>query len=164
MAEAVISIRDGRDTDSAAVIHLVEEAYGEYEGCVLLVEEEEPALLAPATAFKKAGGAFWVVELDTHVIACIGVVATDRPELWELRKLYVLRAARKAGLGKILCHRVEDWVLGKGGEAVELFTDTRFTDAHRLYERMGYRRQPDTRVLDDASHTEEFHYVKSLAD
>ena len=122
MAEAVISIRDGRDTDSAAVIHLVEEAYGEYEGCVLLVEEEEPALLAPATAFKKAGGAFWVVELDTHVIACIGVVATDRPELWELRKLYVLRAARKAGLGKILCHRVEDWVLGKGGEAVELFT------------------------------------------
>ena len=72
----------------------------------------------------------------------------------------MLNAARKTGLGQRLCVMVEDWVRERNGEEIELHTDTRFVEAHRLYERLGYERQPETRFLNDASKTEEFHYRK----
>jgi putative acetyltransferase len=50
-----------------------------------------------------------------------------------------------------------------GARMVELWSDTRFTAAHRLYERLGYIRLPETRSLSDLSQTTEFHYRKQLA-
>jgi len=46
---------------------------------------------------------------------------------------------------------------------VHLWTDTRFTDAHRLYERLGYARLDETRALHDRSGTVEYHYRKTIA-
>jgi putative acetyltransferase len=45
---------------------------------------------------------------------------------------------------------------------VELWSDTRFLDAHRLYERLGYTRSPHTRELQDLSNSVEFHFLKHL--
>ncbi len=162
MVAPALNIRPATDKDSDAVIRIVAEAYDEYEGCILLVEEEEPALLAPSTSYKKEGGEFWVVEDQNGIVASIGVVKTGQTGVWFLSKLYVLSSARKSGLGRKLCEMVEDWVKGNGGEEIELHTDTRFFSAHRLYERLGYIRQPETRILNDASNTEEFHYRKLL--
>ena len=43
-----------------------------------------------------------------------------------------------------------------------LWSDTRFTGAHRLYERLGYRRLPESRTLGDVSNSVEHGYEKAL--
>ena len=43
-----------------------------------------------------------------------------------------------------------------------LWTDTRFEDAHRLYDRLGFIRAGHTRALNDGSNTIEYHYAKDL--
>ena len=163
MDKPALTIRPATDADSDAVIEIVAEAYDQYEGCILLVEEEESALLTPSTAYRQDGGEFWVVENANKVVASIGITQMDQANVWYLSKLYVLSTARKAGLGQRLCAMVEDWVKERGGEQIELHTDTRFVEAHRLYERLGYQRQAQTRILNDASETEEFHYRKQLS-
>lgn len=45
---------------------------------------------------------------------------------------------------------------------VELWSDTRFTDAHRLEERLGYRRTGETRELGDLSNTTGFRYLREF--
>ncbi len=58
---------------------------------------------------------------------------------------------------------VADAARGCGAVAIELWTDINFVDAHRLYERLGFRRSPGRRTLEDASRSVEFHYRKALA-
>jgi RimJ/RimL family protein N-acetyltransferase len=45
---------------------------------------------------------------------------------------------------------------------IDCWTDTRFADAHRLYARLGYERQPEMRDLNDLSNSTEFHFIKQL--
>ena len=45
---------------------------------------------------------------------------------------------------------------------VDLWTDTRFLDAHRLYRSLHYEELPEVRELHDLSATREFHFAKSL--
>jgi putative acetyltransferase len=45
---------------------------------------------------------------------------------------------------------------------VELWSDTRFEDAHRLYEGRGYRRGDELRELHDLSGSVEYYYRRSL--
>ena len=50
----------------------------------------------------------------------------------------------------------------RGARFVELWSDTRFADAHRLYERLGYRKSGVTRELHDMSGSVEYHFRKEL--
>jgi putative acetyltransferase len=165
--DASFTIRDGEDADSAAVIALIGAVFDEYPGCVLAVDEEMPELRGPASAFAARGGRFWVAEegddpeprmSNRQVIGCVGLRPSADGAGVELCKLYVARAARRRGLGGALCGLVEAEAQARGAAFVELWTDTRFTDAHRLYERRGYARGPATRDLHDLSHTVEYFY------
>jgi putative acetyltransferase len=42
------------------------------------------------------------------------------------------------------------------------WSDTRFTDAHRLYARLGYVRTGDRRDLGDISNSSEYRFEKAL--
>lgn len=153
--------REARDADAEAVIALVAAAYAEYPGCVLDVDGELPELRAPASAHAAAGGGFWVAELDGQVAASAGWQPLDNGGI-ELLKLYVAPAARGQGLGR----RLVELVCAEGRKAgaghVELWTDTRFTAAHSLYERLGFARSPGSRQLDDLSRSREYHYSRPL--
>ncbi|MEP3244922.1 MAG: hypothetical protein ABJN40_12240 [Sneathiella sp.] len=46
--------------------------------------------------------------------------------------------------------------------AIILWTDTRFTNAHRLYEKRGFEKGATTRDLDDLSKTTEYYYQRTL--
>ena len=50
-----------------------------------------------------------------------------------------------------------------GAWRIELWSDTRFEDAHRLYERLGYVKSGN-RKLDDVNDTVEFRYERDLSD
>jgi putative acetyltransferase len=157
-------IRDGRDDDAWDLVGLVAGCWSEYPGCVLDVHGEEPDLLAIASAYEAKGGRFWVVEEDGRLIASVGLAPAPAAGQVLLQKLYVARSARRKGLGGRLVGLVEAEAVTRGATAVELWTDTRFEPAHRLYESLGYFRNGATRDLHDLSHSVEYHYRKELRD
>jgi putative acetyltransferase len=57
---------------------------------------------------------------------------------------------------------VEEEARSRGAETLELWSDTRFVDAHRLYERLGYVRGEETRELHDLSRSTELYFQKAL--
>ncbi len=153
-------IRPVADSDSAALIEVIAACWGAYPGMVLDVDAEEPWLRAPASAYAGGGAAMWVATLDGVVVACAGLKPHD--DCAELKSLYVSPVARRRGLGKQLTDLVEDAARRLGFRRMELWTDTRFADAHRLYERLGYVRSPVGRELHDLSNSTEHHYSKDL--
>lgn len=177
-----LAVRHAADYDSAGLISLIGGCFAEYPGCVLDLPGIDAWMLAPASAYN-AGGRLWVVELDRDIVArdgdivardgdtvardgelvaCVGYKRSGRGRA-ELKSLYVAAAARRSGLGARLVGVVEDAARSAGAGVVELWSDTRFVDAHRLYERLGYRRGTHTRHLHDPSDSTEFFFDKPLA-
>ncbi len=153
-------VRTAVDEDAPGVLALVEACFSEYEHCILDTEEM-PHLLALATHFGSQGGAAWVVT-DGDVV--VGTVAwRPRPAgSSELHMLYVAASGRRQGLGTQLVQLVEGEAWRSGATRIELWTDTRFLDAHRLYRTLGYVQDPETRALHDRSDSVEFHFTKTL--
>ncbi len=170
-------LRPARDDDSEGVIALIGAVFAEYEGCVLDVDLEEPELRRPASSFD----GFWVLEEGAppgtpedpsvggraapRVVGCVGLgLRTDDSgaPAAELKKLYLARELRGRGLGAMLVAHVEAAARAAGAEAIELWTDTRFTTAHGVYQRLGYARTGRSRELFDLASTTEDHYWKRL--
>ena len=163
MGEGVVhGFRSVRDSDSTAVIKLIGDVFAEYPGVILLVDEELPDLNCPATAFEKKNGEFFVVEREKEIIACVAYSIDSNRMSAELCRLYVQKKCRKEGLGGELVAHVERIVKRKHAQSLELWTDIRFKDAHRFYQRLGYSKQRETRALGDVSGTIEFEYVKKF--
>lgn len=157
-----VKIREARDDDADQLIDLIERCYAEYEGCVLDVDGEAPELRAIATYHAEHGGRFWVAESAGQLVASAGLVAGSEPDVMEMKKVYVAKEARQVGLGARLCSLVEAEAMSRRANVVELWSDTRFLDAHRLYEHRGYVRGPKTRELHDKSNSVEYYYRKTL--
>jgi GNAT superfamily N-acetyltransferase len=173
-------LRPARDRDADGLIALVSEAYAEYPGCVLDLPGVDADLVAPATSAEQAGTTLWVVEDGGRIVGSVGAgrlvtpeepgsngTRSDRvepagPGTVELKRLYVAASHRRRGLAAGLIERVEGHAAEVGAATVELWSDTRFTDAHRLYERCGYRRSGRTRELGDPSQTTEYHFQRDL--
>jgi putative acetyltransferase len=154
-------IRSARDGDSDGLIALIGTVFSEYPDCVLDVDGEMPELRNPATAVREAEGRWWVAEVDDVVVGSVSISPADANTV-ELKRLYVAATARRRGLGAHLVRLVESEASHREAESIFLWTDTRFADAHRLYERLGYARSPGTRALHDVSNTIEYHYAKEL--
>ena len=160
--EAVPHLRPASDDDGWDVIALIGACWSEYAGCVMDVHGECPDLLAPARAYRDLGGAFWVA-----TDACATVVATVgwRPlasGAVELERLYVNPRWRRRGVAATLAGLVEQTAAERQLGTIELWSDSRFEDAHRFYERRGYVRSGRDRDLGDLSRTRELHFVKLL--
>ncbi|MFN4087977.1 MAG: GNAT family N-acetyltransferase [Alphaproteobacteria bacterium] len=153
-------IRPARDEDAEGLIALIGACWAEYDGCILDVDGEVPELRAIASYFGGNGGRFWIGEAAGRLVASVGFLPSGAG--LELCKLYVDRSQRRSGLGRRLVGLVETVAVERRLPFVELWSDTRFGDAHRLYERLGYERRA-TRAVDDISRTVEYHYRKTLA-
>ena len=79
----------------------------------------------------------------------------------ELHRLYLDAELRGRGLGRALLLAGEQWAAGQGCERVVLWSDTRFAEAHRLYERGGYAKTGE-RSLADVNATVEWRYERVL--
>ena len=157
-----VTIREARDDDSEGLIALVDGCWSEYPGCILDVDGELPELRAIASHYAGRDGRFWIADSGGKVVGSVGLLPAA-PRVAELCKLYVDRAARRSGLGTHLVGLVEAEARSRGAELLHLWSDTRFAEAHRLYERLGFARAPETRALNDLSHSVEYHYRKPLA-
>ncbi|MGF1608131.1 MAG: GNAT family N-acetyltransferase, partial [Kiloniellales bacterium] len=130
-----VTVRPARDDDAAAVIALVAAAYAEYPGCVFDLEGELPELKVPSSSHAAMGGDFWVAEAAGQVVGSVGYRPLQNGSV-ELLKLYVAKAARGQGLGRRLIALVDAVARAACAARIELWTDTRFTAAHRLYEHL----------------------------
>jgi putative acetyltransferase len=157
-----IELRPGRDEDADGLIELIGGCWSEYSGCLMDVDGENPHLRAIATAYAGWGGRVWIAEDAGQVVGSVGIVPAGDPAVGELRMLYVAKPARKAGLGTRLLRLAEAEATRRGMTTMRLWTDTRFADAHRFYERHGYERGPDTRELHDLSDSVEYFFRKGL--
>lgn len=152
-------IRPVADADGPAVAALIEACFAEYPGC-LFAWDEFPELRAPAAWAQGRGTRFWIANDGAgagRVAGCICATPTAAGEM-ELHKFYVTAGWRGTGLADTLHGLVLGEASRCGASAIMLWSDTRFTRAHRFYEKRGYVRQPGTRLLGDISDSEEFHY------
>jgi GNAT superfamily N-acetyltransferase len=103
-------------------------------------ESDYDADLQDPAAFYDGRRGWFAVAVDqaTRVVGCAGVT-DEGAGVFELHRLYVLAEARRTGTGSRLAQWVLDTARARGGAKMVLFSDTRFLDAHRLYERMGFR-------------------------
>ncbi len=155
-----IVLRAARDTDGPGVIAVVAAVYAEYPGCILDVEAEVPELKAPASAYARRSGRFWVAVDAARILGCVACRPVPEHGL-EMEKLYVARAARRYGLGTRLLDLVEAEAQRRQAGYIMLWTDTRFEAAHAFYETHGFRRS-GLRELDDASQSVEYGFRKEL--
>jgi putative acetyltransferase len=156
------TIRPVADGDAQDIFGLIAICYAEYPGCFVDPHDDLPDLRAPSVSYTASGGAFWAVEDERgRVCAC---VAVDFPEagIAELHRLYVRPDMRGQGLGSRLVREAESHARQRGADRLVLWSDTRFTTAHRLYSRLGYARTDGQRQLADISQSAEYRFEKAL--
>jgi putative acetyltransferase len=156
-------LRAARDADSPAIVEHIAAIWAEYPGCVMDLDEESD-LKTVASNYAAAGGAIWVADDQNGKLAAT-IAITPCAEAAggiQLGRLYVAKWARRKGLAAKLLDFAERAARARGASFMELWSDTRFKEAHEFYEARGYTRLPGERALRDASDSYEFHYRKAL--
>lgn len=127
-----------------------------------------PTLRSAASHYAAKRGRFWVAAQSFSqgewVTGCVGVVPTPaNPETQaELVRLYVHPRLRRQGLAHRLAALPEATAREWGATTIDLWSDTRFREAHAFYQALGYTRTGETRDLHDLSNSTEYHLIKHL--
>ena len=181
-----LALRPADDRDAQDLFGLLALCFAEYPGCFVDPHDDLPDLVKPGhwpareKAGHKLGGQFLVLEDDRgRVCACVAVdfpapeefasevvpgsceANSRKGKLAELHRLYVRPDCRRRGIADRLVREAERLARADGATRIILWSDTRFSGAHRLYERLGYERA-GTRPCGDISNTTEFHFSKPL--
>lgn len=144
--------------DVPGILKLIDGVYAEYD-CVLNAEEEEQHLLEPGPYFRAHGGEFWVLEENGRILATAAVMLHE--DAGELKSLYVHASLRRQGWGRRLTNLAIEYARQSGKQKMILWSDTRFTDAHRLYRSLGFQ-EVGMRELHDSNNTVEYGFERAL--
>lgn len=147
---------------AAEVIELIHRVFDEY-GFIWDPEDEFWDLLVEERAFpyRSPIGGMWVIrDEEGTVVGSVAANRVDGPSV-ELHRLYLDSHLRGQGLGRKLFETAVEWARDHGAWRIELWSDTRFEDAHRLYERLGYVKT-ESRKLDDVNETVEFKFEREV--
>lgn len=153
-----ILLRPTIPEDVSLILSLIEGIFEEYD-CKLDAENEDVHLLDPGPYFRAHGGEFWVVEDRGAILATVAVLLHD--DAGELKALYVHPSLRRHGWGRRLTELAIDFARNATKSRMILWSDTRFTDAHRLYSTMGFREFGE-RDLNDSNNSVEYGFEMSL--
>ncbi len=154
-------IRAAIDADAPGIVALIAACWAEYPGCVM-DDAEVPELRALGTHYAAKGGRAWVAERDGAIVGLVGVAPLNAGA-WEIGKMYVSSGARGTGLAQALLATAEDHARAGCAAELRLWSDTRFTRAHRFYEAASYVSAGPIRALHDVSNSIEFAYAKPVA-
>lgn len=156
--------RPVRDADAQDLFGLMSLCFSEYPGCFVDPHEDLRDLVKPATHAAEKGALFEVLEDETgRVYACASVDFDKTSGTAELHRVYVRADKRRGGIAGFLVERMERLAIEKGAKVMICFSDTRFLNAHRFYERRGYVRVGEARAINDISGTIEYRFEKVMA-
>ena len=105
-------------------------------------------------------GEFWVAEKTGEIVGTVGLLFLN-DETAELKTLYVRRDFRRKGLGEDLTELAIKFARMKEAKEIVLWSDTRFTKAHRLYQRLGFVKIGELQ-LNDLNNSREFGFRKKI--
>ncbi|MDQ2985880.1 MAG: GNAT family N-acetyltransferase [Armatimonadota bacterium] len=122
----------GDDEEICRVIHAVFDEYGfTWEAGGYNADTEDVDAF-----YIKGGGAFWVMVIDGEIVGTGGLM----PEVerrCELCRLYLSHEYRGRGLGREFFDYIVNEARLAGYREMEIWSDAKLTDAHRLYEKSG---------------------------
>lgn len=145
-------IRAASDEDAEAIVALWTEAY---------FDEGEGGRTAPYSrsdfeATDTAAAHLLVAEIDGEVVGVVALLSPDQPtravaleDEAELARLVVSSAARRHGIGRALAIRCTELARSGGWPAISLWSRPYQQAGHRLYESLGYQRQPERDTVDE---------------
>lgn len=160
------TIRPATDADSGQVVALIATCWVQYPGNILDIAGEEPGLRAVASHYAAKGGRFWVAtqpfSQTEWVTGCAGIIPTpaNSQAQAELVRLYVHPRLRRQGLARRLAALAETQAKQWQAQAIDLWSDARFVEAHAFYQALGYSQTGETRDLHDRSHSTEYRFLK----
>jgi len=166
-------VRVATGNDSASVVEVVRAVYDEF-GFTWEAEGYHADLYDLETHYLRAGHAFFVSESEEGKIVGSAALKVFDPIVGpfgeasnlngkrriggtdcSLDRLYVLPSMRRSGIGTALFQAVLDEARARERKAMEIWSDKRFVDAHRLYGRFGAKTITD-RILDDPDQSPEW--------
>jgi GNAT superfamily N-acetyltransferase len=157
----VLTIRPAGSADVPGVVDLIGRVYREY-GFVYVPEVEVPDLVVRFDQHYAAPrGTFFVVREGDVVVGSVGVERLDGGRA-ELHRLYLDARLRGRGTGRALVETALEWCRAQRIPRMILWSDTRFDRAHRLYERMGFRRTGERILPDDVNDTREYGFERPV--
>lgn len=145
--------------DLPGVLDLISRCYAEYGLTLDLNDACEAHLHDPIAYFCSSGGAYWVVADESGAVrATVALyLHCGSPPLGELKSMYVDPLWRRRGVGSALARHVIEQSRARGCAVLELWSDTRFEPAHRMYESLGFQRF-GRRDLEDSNESAEWGY------
>jgi len=155
-------IRPVIDSDAGGLVKLIDACFREYEGVFIDLEDLDKDLLTYESSLKAQKGEGFVVEAEDGEIVGSVACAPSGDVSFELKRLYLSVRLRGSGMGLKLLGLAEGRARDRGAVMMDAWSDTRFTRAHRFYEREGYVKGPETRDLHDISKSTEFYFAKKL--
>ena len=114
--------------------------YTDFLGVDLSFQDFEQELNALPGAYAPPTGALFLAQSGAEAAGCVGL-RRIRPEICEMKRLYVRPAYRGSGLGRRLAERAIDTAAEMGYRLMRLDTLDRLTEAIELYASMGFRRR-----------------------
>lgn len=144
------TVRAVRAEDVGAVVALVRATLAEFGITFGAGAETDEQLHGLPESYAGLGGAFFVAEVEGALVGTAGVVPVE-PGVFELRKMYLAKAARGHGVGQALLDACLGAVRARGGVRVVLDTTEQMTAAIRFYERNGFVRDDAQRRAERCS-------------
>uniref|UniRef100_A0A8C2QAR3 N-acetyltransferase domain-containing protein n=1 Tax=Cyprinus carpio TaxID=7962 RepID=A0A8C2QAR3_CYPCA len=87
---------------------------------------------------------FWVAELKGSIVGTVGILpCVEEPGAWELKRISVKKEFRGRGIAKALCETALEFVARHNVKRVVLFTSMVQTDAHKLYDSIGFEKEEE---------------------
>lgn len=145
-------IRSAADKDSEAIVALWTEAYfDEGEG-----GRDTPYARSDFEETRAVAAHLLVAEMGGAVVGVVALLAPDEPSHAvalegeaELARLVVSSHARRQGVGRALTNRCNELARSEEWAAISLWSRPYQRAGHRLYESVGYQRQPERDSTDE---------------
>lgn len=156
-------IRPVRAADDAAVAVIIQDIMASFGATGPEYSSSDPEVRAMSAAYDGARLAYFVLEEGGRVLGCGGIapLAGGEPDICELRKMYLLPAARGRGLGERMLHHCLEAARLCGYRRCYLETLSGMEAAQKLYLKTGFTKLD--RPLGSAGHSGcNHHYLLEL--
>lgn len=155
-----MKIRPVRNSDTDEIVQIIRDTFQEY-GDEVCLEGCDSDLTDLENHYKSPDAAFVVVEEGEAIIGCHAVVRLVDSR-FTFKRLYIRQDKRGSGAGDMVFQWAMDKAEVLGASEIEFWSDTRFTRAHRFFEKYGFV-QGAARDMDDSFHPySEFRFALKL--